>query len=47
MREINLIKKTYILKKINEIRLNEIYAENRLKRFRIREMQVENVEKKN
>ena len=35
MREINSIKKTYVLKKMNEIRLNETYAENQLKRFKI------------
>ena len=31
---------------MNEVRLNEIYVENRLKCFRIRKMRVENVEKK-
>ena len=31
---------------MNEIRLNETYAENRLKRFKIRKMRIENVEKK-
>ena len=46
MREVDLIKKIYILKKMNEVRLNETYAENRLKRFRIQEMRVENAEKK-
>ena len=34
------------MKKINEIRLNEIYVENRLKYFKIRKMRVENVKKK-
>ena len=46
MQEVDLIKKSFILKKINEIRLNEIYVENRLKRFKIRKMQIENVKKK-
>ena len=45
MREADSIKKIYILKKMNEARLNETYVENRLKRFRIREMRVENAEK--
>ena len=31
---------------MNEVRLNETYAENRLKRFRTRKMRIENVEKK-
>ena len=31
---------------MNEICLNETYAENRLKRFKIRKMRAENVEKK-
>ena len=35
MREIDSVKKIYILKKMNEVRLNETYAENRLKRFKI------------
>ena len=30
---------------MNEIRLNETYVENRLKRFKIRKMRIENVEK--
>ena len=47
MREADSIKKIYVLEKMNEARLNEIYAENRLKRFRTRKMRVENVEKKN
>ena len=46
MRKADSIKKTYILKKMNEVRLNETYAENRLKCFKIRKMQVENVKKK-
>ena len=45
MREVDLIKKTYILKKMNETCLNETYVENQLKRFKIRKMRVENVEK--
>ena len=45
VREADLIKKTYILKKMNEVRLNETYVENRLKRFKIRKMRIENVEK--
>ena len=44
MREIDSIKKIYVLKKMNEIHLNETYAENRLKRFKIRKMRIENVE---
>ena len=46
MRETNLIKKTYVLKKMNKVRLNETYVENRLKRFRIRKMRTENVKEK-
>ena len=46
MREADSIKKIYVLKKMNEVRLNETYAENRLKRFKIRKMRVENVEEK-
>ena len=46
MREIDSIKKIYVLKKMNEARLNEIYAENRLKYFKIRKMQIENIKKK-
>ena len=46
MREADSIKKIYVLKKMNEARLNETYAENRLKRFKTRKMRVENVEKK-
>ena len=34
------------MKKLNEARLNETYAENRLKRFRIRDVRVENAEEK-
>ena len=46
MREADPIKKTYVLEKMNETRLNETYAENRLKRFKTRKMRVENFEKK-
>ena len=46
MRKIDSIKKIYVLKKMNEIYLNETYVENRLKRFRIQKMRIENVEKK-
>ena len=45
MREVDSIKKIYVLKKMNEVRLNETYAENRLKRFKIRKMRIENAEK--
>ena len=46
MRKTNSIKKIYVLKKMNEARLNEIYAENRLKRFKTWKMRIENVEEK-
>ena len=46
MREVDSIKKIYVLKKMNEARLNETYVKNRLKRFRTRKMRIENVEKK-
>ena len=46
MRKADSVKKIYVLKKMNEIRLNETYAENRLKRFKIQEMRIENVEEK-
>ena len=46
MREVDSIKRIYVLKKMNEAHLNETYAENRLKRFRTREMRIENVEEK-
>ena len=46
MRKADSIKKIYVLKKMNEVRLNETYAENRLKRFRIRKMRAENVKEK-
>ena len=46
MREVDSIKRTYILKKMNEVRLNEIYIENWLKHFRTWKMQIENIEEK-
>ena len=45
MRKVDLIKKIYVLKKMNEVRLNETYVENRLKHFKTRKMRIENVEK--
>ena len=47
MREVDSIKRIYVLKKMNEACLNETYVENRLKRFKIQKMRIENVEKKN
>ena len=44
MRKADSVKRTYILKKMNEARLNGTYAENRLKRFKTRKMRVENAE---
>ena len=41
-----MIKRIYVLKELNEIHLDETYAENRLKRFRTRNVRVENVEEK-
>ena len=46
MQKADSVKRIYVLKKMNEARLNETYAENRLKRFKIRKMRVENIEKK-
>ena len=46
MRKADLIKKIYVLKKMNEVRLNGTYVENRLKCFRIRKMRIENIEEK-
>ena len=46
MREVDSVKRIYVLKKMNEVRLNETYVENRLKRFKIRKMRVEKIEKK-
>ena len=45
MRKADSIKEIYVLKKINEVRLNEIYVENRLKRFKTQKMRIENIEK--
>ena len=44
MQKADSIKKIYILKKMNKIRLNETYVENRLKHFRIQKMRIENAE---
>ena len=44
IRKVDSIKKTYVLKKLNETRFDETYAENRLKRFRTRDVRTENVE---
>ena len=46
MREADSIKKIYVLKKMNEVHLNETYVENRLKRFKTRKMRIENIEEK-
>ena len=46
MQKTDSIKKTYVLKKMNEVRLNETYIENRLNCFKIRKMRAENVEEK-
>ena len=46
IREIDSIKKTYVLKKLNEAHFDETYAENQLKRFRIWNVRIENVEEK-
>ena len=45
IREVDSIKKIYVLKELNEACFNETYAENRLKCFRIRNVRAENVEK--
>ena len=45
MRKADSIKKIYVLKKMNEIRLNETYVKNRLKRFKTRKMRIENTKK--
>ena len=45
VQKIDSIKKTYVLKELNEIRFDETYAENWLKRFRIWNVRVENVRK--
>ena len=44
--KVDSIKKTYVLKELNEARFNETYAENRLKRFRTRNVRTENAEEK-
>ena len=46
IREIDSIKKIYVLKELNETRFNETYIENRLKRFRTWNVRVEDVEEK-
>ena len=43
--EVDSIKRIYVLKELNEARLDETYAENQLKRFRIRDVQIKNAEK--
>ena len=45
MRKVDSIKRIYVLKEINEARLNKTYAENQLKRFKTWKMRIENVEK--
>ena len=45
IREVDSIKETYILKELNETRFDETYAENRLKRFRTRDVRIEDAEK--
>ena len=45
--KVDSIKRIYVLKELNEIRLDETYAENRLKRFRTRDVRTEDAEKKN
>ena len=40
------LKKIVVLKKLNETYFDETYTENRLKCFRIRNVQVKNAEKK-
>ena len=46
VQEIDSIKKIYVLKKLNKAHFDETYAENRLKRFRTRNVRIENAEKK-
>ena len=46
IREVDSIKRVYVLKKLNKTRFNKTYAENRLKCFRIWNVRVENVEEK-
>ena len=45
MQKTDSIKEIYVLKKMNEARLNETYAENRLKHFKTQKMRAENAEK--
>ena len=44
--KVDSIKRIYVLKELNEIHLDEIYAENRLKRFRTRNVWIKNAEEK-
>ena len=44
--KVDSIKKTYVLKELNETCFDETYAENRLKCFRTRDVRAENVEEK-
>ena len=44
--KVDSIKKTYVLKELNEARFNETYAENWLKHFRTRNVRAENAEEK-
>ena len=46
VRKADSVKKIYILKKMNETRLNETYAGNWLKCFKTRKMRAENVEER-
>ena len=46
VRKIDSIKRTYVLKELNEVRFDETYVENRLKRFRTQDVRVENIEEK-
>ena len=46
MRKVDSIKKIYVLKKMNEVRLNKTYAENQLKCFKIQKIRIENVKEK-
>ena len=45
IRKADSIKRSYILKKMNEVCLKETYIENQLKHFKIWKIQIENVEK--
>ena len=47
MREVDSIKKIYVLKKMNEICLNESYAENRLKCSKFERCELRMLKKKN